>query len=518
MKKRIAIIAGAGPAGLTAAIELLDKTDIKPIIIEADSQVGGISKTIRHNNGYYLDIGGHRFFSKSQIVLDWWERFLPMQSIESQTEKNILPFNRRKGDKKAPDPEFEDAVMLLRRRKSSIVHAGQLLDYPLRINVKNFTSLGFIKSSRILYSYFSTKFHQIRPEKSLEDFLINRFGHELYETFFKSYTEKVWGIPAKQISSEWGKQRIKHLNLGKAVMDSFLRLLTHLGYRRNNQPETSLIESFLYPKYGPGQLWETVANEVVQRGGIIHLNTKVTGIKTAKAYARSIQVEDDNKNISHFQCDYFLSSMPIPDLVKAITDHPKQIEVLSNSLKFRDFLTVGLCIPELNIKDHSSKNTWFYVNDDQVKLGRIQLFNNWSPYMVKDPSKWWIGLEYFLSCQDALWNSEDSAVIRFAMGELKKIGMIKTLHYENAIVVRMPKAYPVYDEAYLSFPKIRDYLSTWKNIYPIGRNGMHRYNNQDHSMLAAMKAVELIRSNTSDKTELWKAGNDPHYHEEQHED
>ena len=518
---KTAIIIGAGPAGLTAALELLKTTDVKPILFEENDFVGGISRTAVYK-GNRMDIGGHRFFSKSDVVMDWWTNILHLQGAPSRDDLEI----GRKTNLSAggPDPEKEDRVMLVRSRLSRILYLRQLFDYPVSLNGATIKNLGLWRMFKIGMSYLKVCILPKRKEVSLEDFMINRFGVELYRTFFRDYTEKVWGIPCNQIGADWGAQRIKGLSITKTVLHAVKSLLPKKSNSiRQKDTETSLIGEFLYPKLGPGELWETVADEVKKRGGEIHLNAKALSFEKSNGKISALRYSEGGEE-KRIEGDYFMSTMPVKDLVRALPDVPAEISRIANGLVYRDFMTVGLLLDSLDIKNPAKPGTpesklkfvadnWIYVQENDVKLGRIQVFNNWSPYLVSDPSKVWIGLEYFVTEGDSMWNMPDKDFIDFAVAELEKIHVAKKSAVKDAVLFRVPKTYPAYFGTYKEFGKIRDYVSSIDNLFLMGRNGMHKYNNMDHSMLTAIESVKCIREGSSDKSSVWNVNTEEEYHE-----
>lgn len=501
---KIAVIAGAGPAGLTAALELLRTTNVKPVIFEAENAIGGISRTACYK-GNRMDIGGHRFFSKSDAVMDWWLNILPLES------------------KDGPHPEKDDLVMLCRSRLSRILFLRKLFDYPVTLNGNTIRGLGFWRMMKIGLSYLKVQLLPARSEKSLEDFMINRFGVELYRTFFRDYTEKLWGVPCNKISPEWGGQRIKGLSITKTVVHAVKQIFKSnrraidrdsADKFRQKNTETSLIGQFLYPKLGPGQLWETVAQKILDMGGEIVMNAKVVGVNRIENRVVSVAV-DNGQGVKTIPCDYFLSSMPVKELVTAMdqpeTSVPAEVKRVAEGLVYRDFMTVGLLLDRLEIGN--VKDNWIYVQESDVKLGRIQVFNNWSPYLVSDPSKVWIGLEYFVNEGDEMWTMSDADFIQFAIAELDRIHVAKPESVRDSVVFRVKKAYPAYFGTYGEFHKIREYLDNIENLFLMGRNGMHKYNNMDHSMLTAMETVKCIREGSVDKSDLWNVNTEEEYHE-----
>ncbi len=497
-KPKTAIIIGAGPAGLTAALELLEKTDVKPIVLEMSEKIGGISRTEVYK-GNRIDIGGHRFFSKSERVMDWWQKILP---IEPQDQPDQQKKNR----------------MLVRSRLSRIYFLRKFFDYPVSLNTSTITNLGLWRICKIGFSYLVVRIKPIRKEKSLEDFFINRFGKELYKTFFRDYTAKVWGVSCTMIKPEWGAQRIKGISITKVIKHALSKI--NANDIRQKKTETSLISRFLYPKYGPGQMWEEVARIVQQKGGVIKMHQKVVGITTiSDSQIETVKIIDSKTGATEIlKGDYFFSTMPIKDLVIAWqSEMPKEIKQIGKGLQYRDFLTVGLLLKKLKVKNQDGtkiKDNWIYVQEPDVKVGRIQIFNNWSPYLVKDENTVWIGLEYFCNEGDDLWSMTDEKLKELAKVEMSKIDIIEQTDVLDAVVIKTPKAYPAYFGNYDSLPKVKDYLDGYENLFLIGRNGMHRYNNQDHSMLSAMTAVENVISGRKDKQNIWDVNTETEYHEE----
>jgi protoporphyrinogen oxidase len=525
MKQGTAIIIGAGPAGLTAAIELQRTSEIKPIVIEASHEIGGISRTVVYK-GNRMDIGGHRFFSKSDRVMKWWVDLMPVESgadengrLQYQGQQRGIPAGVA-----AHDPETEDLVMLVRPRKSRIYFLRRFFDYPIRLTAGTLKNLGLARTFRAGISYMWSAVMPQREEKTLEDFLVNRFGNELYLTFFKSYTEKVWGVPCNQISAEWGAQRIKGLSL-TGVVKHFLRKTfgkKQAGGIAQEQTETSLIERFLYPKLGPGQLWEYVAGLVRGAGGEIHPGLWVDRIHLEGNKVTGIEAVNKSGERLTFAGDYFFSTMPVKDLIRAIAGPvPADVKEVSEGLMYRDFITVGLLAKKLVVTEDDGsplKDNWIYIQEPDVMVGRLQVFNNWSPWLVESKDKVWIGLEYFCNDTDALWKLSDEEMAKFAIGEVAKIGILNAEDVEDFHVVHVPKTYPAYFGSYDRFDVIREYLDRFENLFLVGRNGMHKYNNQDHSMLTAMTAVENIVNGVSTKDNIWAVNTEMEYHEEKSSD
>jgi protoporphyrinogen oxidase len=514
-KQTIALIAGAGPAGLTAALELLRRTDITPIVIEADGQVGGISKTINYR-GNRMDLGGHRFFSKSDWVMRWWQEILPVSDGETQRTGALRIHYQGQSRELTPEgiaPVSSDAVMLVRKRLSRIFYRRRFFDYPLRLNSTTLRNLGIVEAIRIGLSYGRARLKSRSPEKSLEDFLINRFGTRLYRTFFKDYTEKVWGVPCTDISAEWGAQRIKGLSVTKAIAHALMSPFRSSSDAAQKGTETSLIERFLYPKFGPGQMWEEVARRVATLGGAVHLRQRVVALEHVAGKIVSVDVFDEATGaVQRMACDHFVSTMPVKDLVAMLRPEDSRIAQIAANLPYRSFMTAGLLLRSMRGRPTPSDN-WVYIQEPDVRIGRLQIFNNWSPALVADPSTVWLGLEYFCDQGDDLWAMEDEDFLSFAGGELEKIGLIDRRDVIGGTVVRVPGAYPAYFGAYRQFGDLRNYLDRFSNVYPIGRNGMHRYNNQDHSMLAANAAVNAI-ARMAPKEAIWSVNAEESYHEE----
>ena len=505
------VIIGAGPAGLTAALELQDAGIHNITVIEADAQVGGISRTVAHH-GNRIDIGGHRFFSKSEWVMDWWRGLMPVASPANPGDARELRYQGSSTQAPAATAsEADENVMLLRSRLSRIYFNKQFFDYPLKLNPDTLLKLGPWKTFTFGLSYVWSRISPRRPETSLEDFLVNRFGRKLYRQFFKEYTEKVWGVPCGEISAAWGAQRIKSLSITKAIAHALKKLLG-IG---DKAEQTSLIESFLYPKYGPGQMWETAAKRFTERGGTLLMQSRVDGIAIAGGRAQAVAYRDAEGNQHSLPCTHLLSTMPIKDLVQASADAwPEELRSIAANLSYRDFITVGLLYPREAIPRRLDDN-WIYIQEPGVNVGRVQVFNNWSPYMVADPATLWLGLEFFCKEGDPLWNMDDEALKALAHREMVQIGLARADAAQDAVVLRVPKAYPGYfGEAYAHFDALQAALDAVPNLFLIGRNGMHRYNNQDHSMLTAKEAARQIVTGQVDKAAIWGINVDDEYHEE----
>lgn len=468
-EKKVVII-GGGPAGLTAAYELC-KAGAAPVVIEKDNVVGGISRTVDHK-GYHFDIGGHRFFTKVRAVDDLWREVL--------------------GDK-----------FLKRSRLSRIYYHRKFFYYPLR-PANALRGLGIWNSFMILMSYLHSRLFPTKPEKTFEQWVSNRFGKRLYRTFFKSYTEKVWGISCSEISAEWAAQRIRGLSLLTALKSSFVLNDVTNG---SNTIKT-LISSFDYPRKGPGMMWEAFADVVRERGGTLRLGSDVVKIYHMNNRVEAVALLSDGRDEIVKGTD-FISSMPIKELVRKLEPQaPEAVLNAADDLKYRDFITVAVII---NKKDLFPDN-WIYIHDPEVRVGRIQNYKNWSPYMVPDAEKTCLGLEYFCFEGDSMWMMDDAGLVELAKKELDILGLARSSDVEDGTVVRMPKAYPVYDAGYHRALKvIRGFVDKLDNLQLAGRNGMHRYNNQDHSMMTAMLAVRNILGEEHD---LWSVNMDQEYHEE----
>lgn len=514
------VIVGAGPAGLTAAYELLEKTDMKPVVLEATEQIGGISQTVRYK-GNRMDIGGHRFFSKSQEVMAWWGRMMPVQGARSKDDI-LLGLNDKKLHDGGPDPEREDRVILLRHRVSRIFFLRKFFDYPISLSKGTFVNMGLGRTLKAGFGYLGAVLHK-RPENSLEDFYINRFGKPLYQMFFEDYTEKVWGIHPSKLGADWGSQRVKGLSVTAVLKD----MLTKAFKRKDStgdKVETSLIEEFIYPKYGPGQLWELVAEEVRQKGGEVRMRAEVVKIHVHDGKVTGVDYRQPDGTLEHVPCDYLLSTMPIKDLTAALTgmDVPADVQRIARELPYRDFITVGLCVKKLKIQNRTKiktwqgrvPDTWIYVQERDVKVGRLQIFNNWSPYLVNDyENTMWIGLEYFCTEGDELWQMEREAFIQMAIDEMIKIDILAREDVVDACQVKIKKAYPAYFGTYYELDTVKKFLDGIENLYCLGRNGQHRYNNMDHSMLSAMECVRNLKAGITTKDNIWAVNTEKEYHE-----
>jgi len=468
VEKRITDIAifGAGPAGLAAAIKLVEAGK-NVTVFEKDAQVGGISKTIEFK-GYRFDLGGHRFFTKSKEVNELWEKTL------------------------GPD-------LLTRPRLSRIFYRDKFFDYPVK-PLNALMGLGFFESLLILIDYLKTKLFPYSEEKTFEQWVSNRFGKRLFRHFFKSYTEKLWGIPCDQIQAEWAAQRIKGLSLTSALKNAL--------FPDKSGKIKTLIDEFKYPKFGPGMMYEKIAENIESQGGKIAKRHSIEQINRENLSVKSVVVKSQDAGLDEYQADHFISSMPITELIQRLSPAaPDEVIGASKKLSYRSFITVSVILDSAD----PFPDTWIYVHSPEVKLGRIQNFKSWSPYMVPDKSKTALGLEYFCTEGDELWNKKDADLIQLATSELEKIGLGKKESFIEGFVARVAKAYPVYDATYPENIKIiKDYLDKFSNLQPIGRYGMFKYNNMDHSILTGLYAADNILGAHND---IWNVNADQEYHE-----
>lgn len=515
MKK--VLIIGAGPAGLTAAYELLKTGEYDVTVLERSQEIGGISKTVRYRDNR-MDIGGHRFFSKDDRVMQWWADMMPLQGAPAMDDRLLnreVPLAEG-----GPDPEKEDRVMLTRNRVSRIYYQHHFFDYPISLKWETLKTMGFATTMQVGFSYLAACIHK-RPNDNLENFYINSFGKKLYSMFFEGYTEKLWGRHPREIDASWGKQRTKELSIMGILRDMLSKVFMSKE-RRQQQVQTSLIEEFRYPKFGPGQLWETTAQEIEKLGGRIVKGCQVLGAKTESGKVVSLRVRD-GEGERDMEGDVFFSSMPIKDLIAGMNDVPADVQEIAAGLPYRDFVTVGLLVDRLNLKNETKLKTlgnivpdcWIYVQDTDVKLGRIQIFNNWSPYLVKDPEHTvWIGLEYFCNEGDPFWSASEEETVHQAVSELIRMGVLEDeTHVLDSHREQVQKAYPAYFDTYDDIGRVIEYLDSFDNLYCVGRNGQHRYNNMDHSMATSFEAVHALGAGIRDRSAIWSVNTEQSYHE-----
>ena len=514
--KTIAII-GAGPAGLTAAHELLSRdSDLHVVVLEETRVFGGISRTVLHN-GNRMDMGGHRFFSKVPEVNAWWDRMLPRQGAPSFDDKTLG--RRCTLSDGGPDPEKTDRVMLRRNRVSRIFFNGKFFDYPISLKPATFANMGLWTTLVAGCSYLKAALFK-RKENSLEDFYVNRFGKKLYSMFFENYTENLWGRHPSKIDPSWGAQRVKGVSVLAVLKDALLRPFR----RKGGMVETSLIEEFSYPKLGPGQLWDVTADEVRKRGGEILLGAKAVAFRRGgPGSAISAVVYEQDGERKELACDVLISSMPVKNLVAGLPGVPDEPARIAAGLPYRDYMTVGVLVPTLMLRNKTKIPTlggivpdnWVYVHDRSVRMGRFQIYNNWSPYMVAKPAETvWVGLEYFCNEGDSLWSMSDEDFAALGIREMVVLGMIDSESDAlDSHVERVKKAYPAYFDTYAEFPKLREWLDTIPNLYCVGRNGQHRYNNIDHSQCTAFEAARAVLAGSSDRRAVWSVNTEIDYHE-----
>ncbi|MDO6430716.1 NAD(P)/FAD-dependent oxidoreductase [Flavitalea sp. BT771] len=521
MQKK-AIIIGAGPAGLTAAYELLKRTDVVPIVLEKSEYIGGISRTMDYK-GNRMDMGPHRFFSKSDRVMDWWLKLYPLQA-EGKDDLTIHYQNKSRTVETSPTTQDPDKVMLVIQRLTRIYFLRKFFAYPIQLSIDTLRTLGLVRTIKIMFSFLWVRLFPRKPEKSLEDFIINKFGRQLYLLFFKDYTEKVWGVPCHQISAEWGAQRIKGVSLSKAIAQAVKNLAKKKGSDLGQKgTETSLIEQFLYPKKGPGSLWEEVARQVQEMGGKVYLNQDVTQICQVEGAIEAVTTTDSaTGEVRTWEGDYFFSTMPVQELIADLDGRvPEEVREIAAGLQYRDFINVGILLKRLSARNKQGvyeklelKDNWIYIQERDVKVGRLMIYNNWGDGMIKDPNTTWIGMEYFCNKTDDFWALDDEAIKQLAIRELEKMELARVDDVLDITVKRMEKTYPAYFGTYDRFDKVRAFTDQFANLFLVGRNGMHKYNNADHSMLTAMVAVDNIIAGETAKANLWAINTEQEYHEE----
>ncbi len=503
MKK--VVIIGAGPAGITAGYELVKKSkDYDVTILEESSQVGGIAKTVVHN-GNRMDLGGHRFITKSREIKQWWEEILSKQGQPAKDDKALgRTIDINPG---GPDPNFEDEVMLVRKRVSSIYFNHKFFEYPVKFNSATIKNLGLGQTAKAGFSYLESSIFK-KKENNLENYFLNHFGKQLYQNFFEGYTEKLWGRHPSSISADWGSQRLKGISVSSIIKDK----PSKNAYNDNGETNTSLEETFLYPKLGPGQMWELAAAKFTENGGKLRFGCHVTGIESENNVIKGVRFQYDNEEFVE-EADIVISSMPVKDLIAGMKNVPFSVSEVARGLPYRDLVVLGLLVPALKIKNTTKNPTvnnivpdcWIYVQDTSVKLGRIQIYNNWSPYLPeKSEENVWIGLEYFCNEGDYYWNQSDVQWQTLAVSELVKLGIIddppKIIDFHRELV---KKAYPGYYDTYSRFDEIVRYLDSYPNLYCVGRNGQHRYNNMDHTMMTSLETVRNILAGRTEKTKIW---------------
>jgi len=514
-----AIIIGAGPAGLTAAYELLKRTDVIPIILEKSGFIGGISRTTNYK-GNRMDMGPHRFFSKSDRVMDWWLSIMPLEAKDGVGAKISYQNKSREINPEARVPKDSDKVMLLIQRLTRIYFLRKFFAYPIQLSIDTLRTLGLVRTVKIMISFLYIRLFPRKPEKSLEDFIVNKFGKQLYLLFFKDYTEKVWGIAPSEISAEWGAQRIKGVSLSKAIASAIKNLRKKKKEDIGQKGiETSLIEQFLYPKHGPGSLWEEIARQVEERGGKVYLHQDVRKIYMHEGKIQSVNtINSQTGQTGAWEGDYFFSTMPVQELIAGMGEEvPVEVKDVAAGLQYRDFINVGILLNKLSTSEGKQlelKDNWIYIQERDVKVGRLMIYNNWGGGMIKDPNTTWIGMEYFCNKTDELWVQSDEAIQRLAIDELIKMDLARAKDVLDSTVQRMEKTYPAYFGTYDRFDVIRNYTDQFENLFLIGRNGMHKYNNSDHSSLCAMVAVDNIVAGVTSKANLWAINTEQEYHEE----
>lgn len=486
------VIIGAGPAGLTAALEIIRKTDHRPIIIEANGYVGGLSST--HNfNGYLYDIGPHRFFTKSDRVKKVWLSLLP----EVETDRG----GRAKQD---------DKVMLKVARLTRILYLKRFFDYPVKPSFDTLLNLGPIRIVNILFSYLAAKIIPKREPKSLEDFFVQRFGRKLYELFFESYTQKVWGVACRQIPADWGRQRVKNLSVADVLKGALEKL-----FKPQTARNASLGDAFLYPKLGCGQIYQEMADLIIREGGQIHLNCKVVAMEHDAKNIYNVQyAHQGNGTVEAIETSHVFSSMPIVDLISSLGGVvPALIKEIASKLVYRDYIIV-LMVYKKNKMNAELLDNWIYVQESDVKMARLDLFHNFSKALLNNSDTIWLGAEYFCTVNDEFWLKSDEDIQAVAISELQKLNICLPHDFVDGYVRRVEKAYPAYFGSYSQFDQVVGWLNGIENLFCIGRNGMHKYNNMDHSILSAMTAVDNLVAGVVSKDNIWAVNTEAEYHEQ----
>ncbi len=512
------IIIGSGPAGITAALELSKHKNQEVCVLEKKAYIGGISATLDFD-GNKVDLGPHRFFTKSQRVQQLWESVLPLQgkpSIDDIELEHQLSYSK---DKNAPDPEMTDNVLLYRPRLTRIYYSKKFFDYPVSLSFRTLKGLGFLNVMLIGFSYLKSLLFK-KKEVSLEDFFINRFGRRLYETFFKDYTEKLWGISCKDIPAEWGAQRVKGISIAQILKDIFSKLL--LG-KRFKTKQTSMIEAFYYPKLGAGQMYEQMAKIAQNNGAVLSFNSDVEKIKIKDGLIHSVYIKKDGQ-LQEIVGDNFLSSMPIKELIEKMEgDVAQKVKDVAAFLPYRNVRLAAFLFNKLKIKNTTKIKTynnlipdvWIYIQEKGVKAGRMEIINNFSPYLVKENrNQVCVTVEYFCSDNDDLWQQKDQDFLKTALDELVQMEIADADDFLSSKSFKIEKAYPAYFGSYKDFGVIKDFINSIPNLYPMGRNGMHKYNNMDHSILTALETVDCIVQKNSDKSLIWEVNTEQSYHEE----
>lgn len=498
--RKTALIIGAGPAGLTTAYELLQKTDIRPLIVEKSDRIGGMCASVPYK-GNYIDVGGHRYFTKFNRVKEWWLQFLPLQT---QPSKDDLILGR---DLKLPlsdehNPEEKDDVMLKRYKLCRIYYLRKFFDYPVSLNFATIFGLGLWRMTKIFFSYVKAKLCKIKPEKTAEDFLVNTFGRELYQTFFKDYTEKLWGIECREISADWGRERIRGIYFWETVITLIKNIFIH-----KPKPE----DPFLYPKFGPGQLWDKVAERVQKGGGEILFNTEVIDMQNSTDKITGLTIRRVDGSVQTIEADYVISSLPVQNLFHMLKNVPPETMKIADGLMYRNFRSAALLLNKMKIKNKSKyktvngilPDTWTYIQESDVHVGRLQMYNNWSPYLVKDDNLVWIGLEYFCGDNDEIWTMPNDEFERLAIREGCKVGLIDEKDVLDITSEKLEKAYPAYFGTYNRFDEMKNFTDKLGNLYLVGRNGMHKYINIDHVVLSGIAAADNIAGNMANKENIW---------------